>query len=585
MGPGAELDYCAPMRGVLLLFILIGVGCAPATTVREVDVFATGGAAKILRAGDPGDYAAIRKRVRFLHETFGYVPDGSHRELRDLRDLLDREEMMARLSDPAVLAFGQRLRAIDYRMEPRDARALIAGAGGPNDKALGDTQVVSLHEAVAAAGLLAPDAGRDALLMRPDRAAGLSQLATMPGGLERIRAFAAAVPYRYRPSDAGPLADETPLTSAEGEFLTWLARALGTDLRPGQLPELRRLAAREADTRELLDHAAAAKIELGGAGAIMVLARTVRNYEPLTEDEADRLSDLARKLVFPGANEFLSLVPLCRPAGIVDLVDELEDRYHYRFRASDGAGLLVLMRRGLPDPALPDWIVDDRVPILRPELLLSAEPATAFTGENDLRFLEAVSGMRPDLARRSPEGLRRSVQRRLKGREVRYRLGAPYAESAADLTGFLRPDLIKIHLLLDELERPEVVAKIQAWVDRDAGDSSAELGGYIRLTPAGRLTFERYDGSTGTDREDRLHLPPDPVGAALDFHLHATDQDDSAYAGPSSGGPGTDLFRAARHRVDGVVLTRLGDGRTNADMYSSRKYVLDLGVIGRPPER
>lgn len=568
-----------------LLFILVGAGCTQTATRQKADVFATDGAFEILRAADAASRAEVRRQVEFLSDAYGYVPDGSHRDLRDLRDLIDYDELLTRLSDPEVLTFGGRLTDIGYRMAPRDARALVAGAGGPNDLALADEQVAGLLAAVTAADLLDPEAGRDALLMPPERTAGLVRLAGRTDGLDRIRAFAAAVPYRFRPSDAGPLAGEAPLTATEGEFLTWLANALLTGVRPGQLPELRRLAAHQAYTRELMDHAKAARIGLNGVGAILVLARIIRDYEPLTGQEADRLHELSRKLVFPGAQDFLTLVPLCRAEGVVDLVDELEDRYHYQFRPRDGAGLLRLMREGLPDPILPEWIIEDRVSLLRPELLLSAEPATAFTGENDLRFFEAISAVRPDLAGASLFGLRRGIARRVRGREVRYRLGAPYAESADDLTGFLRPDLIKIHLLLDELERPEVVAKLAAFVEADAAESMGELGGYVRLTSAGRLRFERFEGRSGTTRDDRLHLPPDPAGAALDFHLHATDRDDSAYSGPSSGAPGTDLFRAAHHRVDGVVITRLAGGRYNVDMYSSRKYVLDLGVFGGPSNR
>ena len=82
-------------------------------------------------------------------------------------------------------------------------------------------------------------------------------------------------------------------------------------------------------------------------------------------------------------------------------------------------------------------------------------------------------------------------------------------------------------------------------------------------------------------RDDRLHLTPDPEGAALDFHFHATDEDEAAWAGPSSGAPGTDLFRAKFHRIDGVVITKLRGRRINVDLYVSTKRTLDLGVYGR----
>jgi len=573
------------MRTVLLLLIVAGAGCAQTKTAPEIDVFGTGGATEILRADTPKERRAIGRRVEFLHRTYGYVPDGSHRDLRDLRDLLDHEELWSRLPAPEVRAFGGRLVSLGYSFKPRHGRNLVAGTAGPTDLALADREVVALLGAVAAADLLHDDAGRDALLMAGSRAKGLFDLAARPDGLKRISAFAAAVPYRFRPSDAGALAEEVPLTAAEGEFITWLSEILRVEIRPGQLPELRALAAREAHTRELIDRARALKINLGGAGAIIVLARILRDYTPLTDADQERLHDLAGRLLAPTAVEYLTLIPLCRAEGIVPLVDELEDRHHYRFDPRDGAGLISLLLAGLPTPVLPPWITLDRVSLIRPELLLAPEPATAFTGVNDLRLLEALARVRPELAAMPRGRLERTIRTRLRGREVRYRLGAPYAETTHDLSGFLRPDLLKILLLLDELERPEVVALIAYWMRRDAEDPRGEMGGYVRLTSGGRLGFELFTGNAGTTGDDRLLLPPDPAGAALDFHFHATDPDDSAYAGPSSGGPGTDLFRAAHHRVDGVVFTRLPDGRYNADMYTSRKCVLDLGVLGGPPHR
>jgi hypothetical protein len=123
--------------------------------------------------------------------------------------------------------------------------------------------------------------------------------------------------------------------------------------------------------------------------------------------------------------------------------------------------------------------------------------------------------------------------------------------------------------------------EIAGYIETDLADRGSEVGGWVVLGPDGRLRFS-VSAAAGEDRNDRLHLDPHPETAALEFHLHATDRDDSAFAGPSSGGPGTDLFRAARYRLDGLVITRLGGGAFDCDLYTSRKAVLDLGVRGGP---
>jgi hypothetical protein len=568
-----------------LIFFLLAASCAQTAPERAVDVFVQPGSAGILGAETREDRERIHQVAAFLNEHYGYLHDGSHRDLRDLKDLIDRPELMAGLKVTETLSFGSRLTALGYHLKPRDARVIFAGVGGPANRALEDPAVRALLADLATEDLLAEDAGRNALHLSAGRAEGLVKLAHLPDGASRVRSFAESVPYRFRPADALPLLEEAPLTAREATFLTEVAALLHVELRPGQLPELHALAAQEERTWALLELSERAKVRLSGPGAILVLARLLRDEPPLTEAEADRLEDLAGRLIWPDAGEFLYLVPLCRPVGIEDLISELEDRYRYRFEARDAAGLILLHDAGLPDPALPAWIRDDRVTLIRPELLLSPEPATAFTGENDLRFMESLKAMRPDFADRPPAVLARQIRKRLRGREVRYRLGAPYPETADDLSGFLRPDLLKILLLLDELDRPETVARLGAWIEQDVRDPVGEMGGYLRLVESGRLEFELYAGDAGTARDDRLRLPPDPAGAALEFHFHATDGDDESFAGPSSGGPGTDLFRAAHHRLDGAVFTLLPDGRFDTDVYTSRKTVLDLGVSQPPSKR
>jgi hypothetical protein len=311
----------------------------------------------------------------------------------------------------------------------------------------------------------------------------------------------------------------------------------------------------------------------------MVLARLVRDGRPLSEADRDRFRDLANRTTWPRASDFPHLVRLARAEGLPDLVETLEDDYRYRFSPFDEPALLRLLAAGVPAFDLPDWVRRDRRPLTHPGELLSDEPAAAFADRNDLRFMESLARSRPKLVGLDRVTLEMTIERKLVRRPRQFRIGAGYSETEEELAAFARPDLLKAILLLSELDRPEVVETLVGWAERDVADQTGEYGGYVRLTPEGRLRFELAEGTAG--RDDRLHLKPDPEGTALDFHFHATDEDEAAWAGPSAGAPGTDLFRARHHRIDGVVITKMRGRRINVDLYLSTKRTLDLGVYSR----
>jgi hypothetical protein len=432
-----------------------------------------------------------------------------------------------------------------------------------------------------AEGRLHPESLRDLLRASPEEIDALVLLASAPDGAARISAEAAALRWRFRPSDAADLlAPERPALTADDEaFLAPLLAGLGVEYRPGYRPELAFLATnrREAEAFALL--ARDLGVPLSGPAAILSLARLCRDETPPAGEARDRTAALARRLVWPDAGDLRHLVRLGAEPRAPEIVMDLERRFAYRFRAEDSADLLDLAAGPPPEPELPAWILDDRTPLERPGLLRSARPAEAFADPGDLRFLEALAPLRPALAAGSRATLEREIRERLRGLPVRYREGAPYTESAEDLSGLNRPDLLKAILLLEELARPEIAARLLDLIARDRADPSTEYGGWVRLTPDGRLRFDVYEGAGAATGDDRLELPPAPA-TVLEFHFHATDEDDTEFAGPSAGGPGTDLFRASRRRTDGLVLTGLPGGRFDADFYTSARIVLDLGVRG-----
>lgn len=559
---------------------LFAVACAAAPQPPE-GVFAVDGAKAVLRPKDAADAARIEAEARFLAKEYGFEHGRSLRVLRDLRDLLDRPALVASLHRPEVVAFGRTLRsATGWGLDPGDAALVVAAAGGPPGEALADPAVRALLARLRAGDLLVEDAGEDLLGLDAAGAAALRAFAARTDAATRIEALAARFPFAFSPRDAAALAaDAAPeFTAAEAAFLTRLLTALDLRARAVYFRELRILLDHADTTEDLLAAARAAGIRTAGAGAVLALSRIVTEAPgPLEAGDRDRLRALARRVPWPDATDLRYLVQLARDPRVPAVVDELSDRFGYRLDARDGPALIRLTDAGVPEPALPDWIRRERVPLTHPEDLLGPEQARAFADANDLRFMDALARARPELVAADRPWLERRIRDRIHPFPVRYRTAAAYPETTDDLGRFLRPDLLKAFLLLDALDRPEVVARLAGLVAQDLADPGSEVGGWLLLGPDGTLSFEVFEGAR-VDRNDRLHLPPRPEETVLEFHLHATDEDDAAFAGPSSGGPGTDLFRASRHRTDGLVITRLAGGAFDCDLYTSKKKVLDLGV-------
>lgn len=563
----------------LTFFMILFAACSTPSVRDPANVFRVDGAESILRPESDADRSRIRAEATFLNRRYGYVPDGSHRDLRGLRDLLDNPGLLASLHENPALEFGAGLTKVGYAFEPGDARTLVAAAADHRGRVLAAPPVVRMLAGLQSEGTLHDKAGRDLLRLRSSGADALETLAGLPDHRDRIASFGAGITYRFRPSDARALVREQPdgLDSADEAYLAELLASLEVDARPGYLPELRLLVEHRDETRAFFDLARGAKIVLKGPKSVLALSRLVRDHEPPPPADRERFLDLCGRLLWPDAWDMLHLMPLAAVPGVSVLVEELEDRYRYAFRSRDAADLVVLARKGLGNPSLPDWLEEDKAPLTRPGFLLSHEPAEAFAGPNDLLFLAELEKTRADLATMSLDRLAGRVRRDLRGFRVRYRLGAPYPEDARDLSGFLRPDLLKAILVMESLRNPATVERIRSWMRSDTRDRASERGGYARLTASGKLTWEIHEQPALSTRDDRLLLPRDPA-AALEFHFHATDEDDTAYAGPSSGGPGTDLFRATRHRIDGIVFTRLPGEEFDTDLYTGGGQVLDLGI-------
>ncbi len=569
-----------------MLLLLVAAACAAPAPRDPGDPFAVDGAEAALRPSSEEDRAALRAFAADLSRLYGYRPDGSLRDLKYLRDVYERPALRARLLAPETTALSPAILALGGGFRPEDGEALAAAPAGPAGATLRAPPVSGFLSALRAEGRLHPEALRDLLRASPEDLEALAGLASAPDGVARVRAEAATIRWRLRPSDAADLlAPERPVLTPDDEtFLAPLLAGLGVEYRPRWRPELAFLAANRQEAEAFALLARDLSVPLSGPSAILALARLCRDETPPGGEARERAAALARRLTWPDAGDLRHLVRLAAEPRAPEVVADLERRYAYRFRAEDSADLLDLAMAALPTPALPPFILEDRTALVRPALLRSSRPAEAFVDPGDLRFLEAVSPLRPDLAAGSRAALERAIREALRGRPVRYREGAPYTETAEDLSGLNRADLLKAILVLEELDRPETTTRLLGLIARDRADPLTEHGGWVLLTPEGRLRFEAFEGAGAGAGDGRLDLPAAPA-AVVEFHCHATDEDDTEFAGPSAGGPGTDLFRATLRRTDGLVLTALPGERFDADFYTSDRIVLDLGVRGGPAGR
>ena len=297
---------------------------------------------------------------------------------------------------------------------------------------------------------------------------------------------------------------------------------------------------------------------------------------------ADRLDALAKKLVWPDASDFPGVLALAEDPRGLAVVEDLGRRFDYRLDAADAKDLLLLATGPIPDPPRPEWVARDRVPLARPGLLRSARPAEAFAAPRDLWFMELAREARPDLAALPLDALRRHVRGRVLPLPVRYRVGAPYTEDAGDLSGFLRPHLIKADLLLDALENAETVRRIGEWIaaDRAASDAGARGVRADRRRRPPLLRTRAAGGRRVPGRPARSARGPGGRGGGVPPPRHRRGR--RGLRGAERRGAG---HRPLPGRAKADRRCRIHEparGRFDADYYTSLRYVLDLGI--RPPE-
>jgi hypothetical protein len=151
-------------------------------------------------------------------------------------------------------------------------------------------------------------------------------------------------------------------------------------------------------------------------------------------------------------------------------------------------------------------------------------------------------------------------------------------------------NLLRLVMLKEALKDEKTLSEIGRIVSKDLADQKTEYGGQV-LWNNGKIKFNNVKAQEWSNNSYSNDLNIFLRGGLMTFHLHATQENDSPYAGPSGHWSGTGLgdWKVAAYsgHVD-VVITAAGytDSskkamRVNVDMYyvrDGRPFVIDLGI-------
>lgn len=185
--------------------------------------------------------------------------------------------------------------------------------------------------------------------------------------------------------------------------------------------------------------------------------------------------------------------------------------------------------------------------------------------------------------------LRGGLDARVKDPVLRLDSNTEYLEVSSE--GFSKPELVKMHMLLDALEQPATRAHLLSELSGDLSDGARERGGLVRIE-SGKASFDMHASAHDDVHSATYSLPTDvePLHALANFHFHAVrPTGERLRAGPSSvgRGQGADVGVTYLYQQDMVVVSALdvdakGEVTSfNVDFVAKTGAVRDLGTFTR----
>ncbi len=220
---------------------------------------------------------------------------------------------------------------------------------------------------------------------------------------------------------------------------------------------------------------------------------------------------------------------------------------------------------------------------LRPEVLDFLKEFN-YTALNDLPVAYGMLHKSPDrIFAKNSQQLKQGLQA---GRGLLHeRADDETSELSHGIEDLSEIDLVKAYVLRKQLrDRPELRQKIGTLIAQDLQNHVTELGGAVHLDmDQDQLDFIAIDPQPDFEDEnpnDSYQVVDKMAWARADnfarFHLHATEADDCAYAGPSE----SDIMSSiVLNFASEVVITACGSGRFNAHYYRGYSAYPYNGVV------
>ncbi len=151
-------------------------------------------------------------------------------------------------------------------------------------------------------------------------------------------------------------------------------------------------------------------------------------------------------------------------------------------------------------------------------------------------------------------------------------------------------DTVAIMAVSEAVREPRVIEALFEQAAEDAGDTSTEYGGVLRLansrTSRGMFAAVSYPPRPSIREGDTAfvasrELLDESATSLAHYHFHAQRVRNAQFAGPSQG----DLNYAALYGRTCLVLTPVAEGVMNVDVYFPNGAVVDLGVIKQSDAR
>jgi hypothetical protein len=188
----------------------------------------------------------------------------------------------------------------------------------------------------------------------------------------------------------------------------------------------------------------------------------------------------------------------------------------------------------------------------------------------------------------NPENLKEDLVKKLKEIPHTYRNvedgdGKPlYNELPENVYNLSTDQLLRVHVLVKSLQNDsELRNRIGSLLEENLENQISEYGGLVRFNENGEVIFNPIESDLPRKNMYILPFSARQIPHIAEFHFHASREDSSKSAGPSSGDYYNLIFatrsRSKRQGVHWLIISKLEGKKFNVDYMGKGPVVIDLG--------